>query len=249
MDDLGLLGIGIRKEGRNYTVDAQGAPAGAAQGATWERTLGKLVQDKAILDDAAGKEMLAKKGDVVLYKVINLWKFIPGIARISEKSKVACDITIIRYGVISTSAGGELFCTYGHDHAARLGEIYSVLAGKASLVMYLPGSNLTRVVRMGAGDEYYIPPDWVHRTYCGDEGTVLVGFVPHEAGHRYETVKGLGFPYHVFYDERTGKTTYKRNPKFEKAELEVLDAGSSLGAVRKYFENARELMKMLEREG
>jgi len=248
MDDSDLLGLAISRIGRSYSVGVRGFGAGEVAKASWKRTLAKMAQDRVILDYAAGKELIEKKGDPVVYDVVNLWKFVPKIAEATGKSGVNCDLTVISYGVISTAGSGELFCTYGHGHEKRLGEIYSVLAGKASLLMYLPGSNLTRVVRMRKGDECYIPPDWVHRTCCGDEGTVLVGFVPPEAGHDYGAVKGLGFPYHIFYDEKSGKMSYKRNPRFEKAELEVIDAAGTLGAVGKFFSDASGLRKMLERE-
>ena len=248
MEDTDLLEVSIWKQGKSYLVKPRGFGADAVASATWKRTLAKMAQDRVIFDQAAGKELIEKKGDPIVYEVINLWKFAPKIAELGRKSGIACDLTIINYGVISTSGNGELFCTYGHGHEKRLGEIYSVLAGKASLIMYLPGSNLTRVVRMGKGDECYIPPDWVHRTCCGDEGVVLAGFVPHAAGHDYEAVRALGFPYHVFYDEKGGKVSYKRNPRFENASLETVDAEGSLGAVKKFFTEPLELKIMLEKE-
>jgi len=249
MDNAELLGLDIARHRSDYVVKVRGMEEGPATPKVgWKRSLSRLVDDGVILDLKAGKELLEKEGDVTVYEVINLWRFLPGIGEISERSRVYCDITVLNHGVISTTGAGELFLTYGHDHTRRFGEIYSVLAGKGSLVMYLPGSNTTRVIRMKKGDEHYIPPGWVHRFCCSEEGVVLAGFVPHEAGHRYETVKNKGFPYHLFFDEHTRETAYIRNPKFGHAELEILDAGRGQGWVPKYFGAVMELRRQLEKE-
>jgi len=249
MEYAELLGLDIKRHRKNYVVKIRGMEEGPTTPKVgWKRSLSKLVEDRVILDYNAGKEFLETEGDVTIYEVINLWRFVPGIAEISERSRVYCDITVLDHGIISTTGFGELFLTYGHDHTRRFGEIYSVLAGKGNLIMYMPGINVTKVVRMKKGDEYYIPPGWVHRFYCSDEGVVLAGFVPHEAGHKYETVKGRGFPYHLFYDEEKGEVMYMKNPKFERAELEILDGSSGKGWVPKFFGAAMELRRQLEKE-
>ena len=236
-----LLGLEIVKRGRNYAVKVRGV----SEVAGWKRTLGKLVSDRVILDENEGRAFLEKSGDPVVYEVYNLSKSIPKLIEISERTKVYCDVTVLNYGVISNSGFGELFLTYGHDHEKPVGEIYSVLAGSGSLVVYKPNGNETVVVRMRAGDDHLIPPGWIHRFCCGDEGVVLAGFVPHEAGHLYDVVRMKGFPFHLFRDERTGEVLYRRNPRFERASLEVTEAKGSFDAVRKYLEKPMELRRMM----
>lgn len=248
MDNSGLLGLEVSRRKRSFEVRVRGAGGPPEPGAGWKRNLSKLVDDKVILDPDAGRRLIEKEGDIPVYEVIHLWKLVPEIAEISERSRVYCDITVLDYGVISESGFGELFMTYGHDHARRFGEIYSILEGEGNLVYYIPGSNKTRVVRMRKGDEHYIPPGWVHRFYCGSVGTVLAGFVSFEAGHRYETVKGRGFPYHLFYDEQKGEVSYMQNPRFPGAELEVVDAARRPSWVPKFFGAVMELRRQLEKE-
>jgi oxalate decarboxylase/phosphoglucose isomerase-like protein (cupin superfamily) len=248
MDNSELLGLSVEEKGKGYSVRVDGLGESALQNAGWERPLSKLVDDAVIFDQDAGRQFIEAEGDVNVYDVIHLWQLVPGIAEISERSKVYCDITVLNYGIISTTGFGELFLTYGHDHTRRFGEIYSILAGEGNLVMYLPGSNRTRVIRMREGDEHYIPPGWVHRFYCGRRGTVLAGFVSHEAGHRYETVKGRGFPYHLFLDEKKGEVSYLRNERFGDAKLEILDAVKRPSWVPKYFGAVMEMRRQLEKE-
>jgi len=248
MDNAELLGLGISRHARNYSVRVKGIDDAQMEKAGWKRTLSTLVNDHVILDAKAGNELIARDGDVVLYSVVHLWRFRQAISEISERSRIYCDITVLNQGVISTTKFGELFLTYGHDHTRRFGEIYSVLAGEGTLMMYLPGSNATRAVEMRTGDEHYIPPGWVHRFYCGREGVVLAGFVPYEAGHRYETVKGKGFPYHLFYDEGSQEFSYMKNQRFPGGGLDLSEAAKGSSWVPKFFGATMELRRQLEKE-
>ncbi len=245
MIDEELLGVKIRRAGKNFRVSLLGGPS---QGlVAWKRTLAKLIDDKVLLEPEAGKALMQRDGDVTVYEVMNLSKSLPALKAIDSKVKVACDITLLNYGIISATDTGELFMTYGHDHEKPFGEVYSVLAGSGFLMLYQPGTNVSRAVSMRKGDEYYIPPGWVHRSYCGDEGMVLVGFVPHEAGHNYDAVKGKGFPYHIFYDEAKQEAFFRHNPGFGKSELQVLRAKKRpIGAMEKYLVAPEELRRLLE---
>lgn len=238
-----LLGVAISRAGRNFSVSVAGPGPDVP---AWKRTLAKLVEDKVILEPDEGKALIKKSGDLLVYDVLNLSKSIPALKAVDETTGVACDITSIRHGVISTMGFGELFPTYGHAHEAQLGEIYSVLAGNGFLLLYQPGANATRAIRMGRGDEHYIPPGWVHRFYCGTEGVVIAGFVPHAAGHNYGAVKGKGFPYHIFYDMLRNETIFRHNSAFGPAGLQVVEAQKKpINAIEKYLNSPLELQRLL----
>ena len=241
-----LLGIGIKRAGRNFKVSLLEGNAGTEPPA-WKRTLAKLVEEKVVLEPEEGKALIEKEGDVLLYDVLNLSKSVPSLVEIDKRTGIACDVTVLRHGVISTGGFGELFPTYGHAHEAKLGEIYSVIAGNGYLLQYWPETNLTRAVKMGKGDEHYIPPGWIHRFYCGTEGVVVAGFVPHAAGHDYGAVKGKGFPYHIFYDVLRNETIFRHNPNFGPAQLNAVEAQKNpIGAIARYVSAPEGLRALLE---
>jgi len=249
LNERKLLGIVIHEKGKDYVADlSPELKEQVKEVVGWDRTLQRMVDDNVILYPEEGRKYIEKNGDPVVYNVLNLSKCVPKIIEISEKHKVYCDITVLNHGVISDGEFGELFLTYGHQHEQRFGEIYSVLAGHGLLLYYAPDTNVTIAVRMKEGDEHYIPPGYIHRFYCSSEGVVLAGVVPHEAGHDYEAVKQKGFPYHSFYNTRTGGYEFVKNPNFHGATLNVVKADGSLGAIEKYFSNPEEVRKMLEKE-
>jgi oxalate decarboxylase/phosphoglucose isomerase-like protein (cupin superfamily) len=232
------LGISIGQRGKNYRVRARGRSVG------WERRLGKLVADGVLLDGTAAKQLLAKRGDVVVYSVLSLGEFAPRIKEISEKWGINCDVTVLRYGVFSPTAEGELFCTYGHRHETRCAEIYTVLAGNALLALFDEKAALQRVVLMRKGDEHLIEPQWLHRLYCGaDSGAVVLGFVPKKAGHDYGAVQGKGLPYHPF---KADILRYERNPRYGGVALRVERGCKRIGATELFFKNPEKLKAMLE---
>ncbi|NYZ79390.1 hypothetical protein H0N99_04550 [Candidatus Micrarchaeota archaeon] len=217
------LGIEIKEQGKSYSVNYENASG-------WSRSLSRLVEDEVVFSMRDARELL-KKGDVVIYEVYNLWKTLPKIRELSEKTGINCDVTVLNHGIISTSGSGELFFTYGHRHEKCYSEIYSLLAGEAFLVSYEEDRKRTTMTHMEEGDEVLISPTSIHRLYCGRKGAVVVGLVPKEAGHNYEAVKGRGVPYAVFLKE--GQYEYPKNPKFKDVELELSDA--SKGRTLEYF--------------
>lgn len=232
------LGISIGQRGKNYDVKAHGKSVG------WERRLGKLVADGVLLDCTAAKRLLAKRGDIVVYKVLNLGEFAPRIKEISEKWGINCDVTVLDYGVFSPGAEGELFCTYGHRHETRCAEIYRVLAGNAILALFDEKAARQRVVLMRERDECMIEPGYAHRLYCGaDSGAVVLGFVPKKAGHDYGAVSGRGFPYHPFKAEIL---RYERNPRYGGVSLRVEHGCKRIGATELFFNSPEKLKAMLE---
>ncbi|QLJ52746.1 MAG: glucose-6-phosphate isomerase, cupin-type [Candidatus Fermentimicrarchaeum limneticum] len=229
------LGIKISEEGKNYTIDYENASG-------WRRSLSRLIDDDVVFSLKDARELLRKEGDVIIYDVYNLWKTIPRIKEISEKTGVNCDITVLNHGVISASDSGELFFTYGHRHEKGYSEIYTLLAGEAFLVSYEEGRQKTTMIHMEEGEEVLISPTSIHRLYCGRKGAVVAGLVPREAGHDYNAVKGKGMPYAVFL--KGGKYEYPKNPKFKDVEFELSEAGSGR-TLDLFFETPDEVKKLL----
>jgi oxalate decarboxylase/phosphoglucose isomerase-like protein (cupin superfamily) len=229
------LDIEIKEEGKNYTINYENASG-------WRRSLSRLIEDEVVFSLKDARELLKQQGDVVIYEVYNLWKTIPKIKEMSEKTGVNCDVTALNYGVISTSDSGELFFTYGHRHEKGYAEVYTLLAGEAFLVSYEEGRQRITIIHMEEGDEVLVSPSSIHRLCCGRKGAVVVGLVPKEAGHDYSVVKDRGMPYGVFL--RGGKYEYLKNPKFKDVELE-LSEGSSGRTLDLFFETPDEVKKLL----
>jgi len=229
------LGIEIKEEGKNYAINYENAVG-------WRRSLSRLIEDEVVFSLKDARELLKKQGDVVIYEVYNLWKTIPRIKEFSEKTGVNCDVTVLNHGVISTSGSGELFFTYGHRHEKGFSELYTLLAGEASLVSYEEQRRKMTVIHMEEGDEVLVSPTSIHRLYCGRKGAVVAGLVPREAGHDYEVVKGRGIPYAVFLKE--GRYEYVKNSKFQDVELE-LSEGSSGKTLDLFFEAPDEVKRLL----
>ena len=225
----------IKEEGKNYAVDYENAVG-------WRRSLSRLIEDEVVFSLKDARELLKKEGDVTIYEVYNLWKTIPKIKELSEKTGINCDVTVLNHGVISTSDSGELFFTYGHRHEKGFSEVYTLLAGEAFLLSYEESQRKTTVTHMEEGDEVLISPTSIHRLYCGRKGAVIAGLVPKEAGHDYEAVKGRGVPYSIFLKE--GKYGYMKNPKFKDVEFELSEAGSGR-TLDLFFETPDEIKKLL----
>ena len=229
------LGIEIKEEGKNYSINYENASG-------WRRSLSRLIEDEVVFSLKDARELLRQKGDVVIYEVFNLWKTIPKVKEMSEKTGINCDVTVLNYGVISPSDSGELFFTYGHIHEKGYAEVYTLLAGEAFLVSYEESRQKTTVIHMEEGDEVLISPSSIHRLCCGRKGAVVAGLVPKEAGHDYNIVKGRGMPYVVFLKD--GKYEYPKNMKFKEVELELSDASSGM-TLNSFFETPDEVKKLL----
>ena len=229
------LGIEIKEEGKNYSVNYENASG-------WRRSLSRLIEDEVVFSLRDARELLKKQGDVIVYEVYNLWKTIPKVKEMSEKTGINCDVTVLNYGIISTSDSGELFFTYGHKHEKGYAEVYTLLAGEAFLVSYEEDRQKTMMIHMEEGDEVLISPSSVHRLCCGRKGAVVAGLVPKEAGHDYDVVKGLGMPYGVFL--RDGKYDYPKNSKFKDVELELSEASSGR-TLEIFFETPEEVKRLL----
>jgi oxalate decarboxylase/phosphoglucose isomerase-like protein (cupin superfamily) len=229
------LGIEIKEEGKNYSVNYENA-----QG--WSRSLSRLIEDEIVFSMRDAREFLKKEGDVTIYEVYNLWKTIPRIKELYEKTGINCDVTVLNYGVISASGSGELFFTYGHRHEKGYSEIYSLLAGEAFLLSYEENRQRTSVTHMEEGDEVLISPTSIHRLYCGRKGAVIAGLVPKEAGHDYGAVKGRGVPYAVFL--REGQYEYPKSPRFKDVELELSEASSGR-TLEIFLETPDEIKRLL----
>jgi oxalate decarboxylase/phosphoglucose isomerase-like protein (cupin superfamily) len=229
------LGIEIKEKGKNYSINYENASG-------WRRSLSRLIEDGVVFSQKDAKELLKKEGDAVIYEVYNLWKTIPKVKEMSEKTGINCDVTVLNYGVISTTDSGELFFTYGHRHEKGYAEVYTLLAGEAFLISYEEDRQKTTVIHMEEGDEVLISPTSIHRLYCGRKGAVVVGLVPREAGHDYNAVKGKGMPYAVFLKD--GQYEYPKSPKFKNVELELSDAGSGR-TLEIFFETPEEVKRLL----
>jgi oxalate decarboxylase/phosphoglucose isomerase-like protein (cupin superfamily) len=229
------LGIEIKEQGKNYSINYENASG-------WRRSLSRLIEDEVVFSLRDARELLKKQGDVVVYEVYNLWKTIPKVKEMSEKTGINCDVTIINYGIISTLDSGELFFTYGHKHEKGYSEVYTLLAGEAFLVSFEEDRQKTTVIHMEEGDEVLISPSSVHRLCCGRKGAVVAGLVPKEAGHDYNAVKGRGMPYSVFLKD--GKYEYPKNPKFKDVELDLSDTSSGM-TLKSFFETPDEVKKLL----
>ncbi len=229
------LGIEIKEQGKNYSINYENASG-------WRRSLSRLIEDGVVFSQKDAKELLKKEGDIVVYEVYNLWKTIPKVKEMSEKTGINCDVTVLNCGVISTTDSGELFFTYGHKHEKGYAEVYTLLAGEAFLISYEEERQRTTAIHMEEGDEVLISPTSIHRLYCGRKGAVVVGLVPREAGHDYNAVKGKGMPYGVFL--RDGKYDYPKNAKFKDVELELSEAGSGR-TLELFFETPEEIKKLL----
>ena len=189
----------------------------------WERRVSKLIEDRVILDVEEAKEFMIKFNDPVIYEVYKLGEFLERFEKVTEKTGIACDITLLKHGIFSISRNGELFCTYGHKHKTEMGEVYHVLKNDCFLELSDIENFDTIIVKLKEGDTFFIHPKFLHRLICSPRKDCLViGFVPLEAGHDYDVVKNKGFPYHVFFDYSDGELKFSHNPKFGEVPLKLI---------------------------
>ncbi|MCD6402963.1 MAG: hypothetical protein J7K98_01385 [Candidatus Aenigmarchaeota archaeon] len=201
-----------------------------------------MVKDKVVLDPYAFKS--AKKRDKTIYLVYKLGESLEYFKRLSEKTGMHFDITLLRSGTLSGRASGELICTYGHKHEENRGELYFVLKNECMIELYDETSRETLVLSLPERSYIFIHPKFFHRLIAGKEDCVVLGIVPKDAGHDYSVVKNKGFPFHVFYDSKRGMLKYVHNPNFSGVSL-LIDkvlSKSSLTAILKRINTFRKLL-------
>jgi glucose-6-phosphate isomerase len=151
-------------------------------------------------DGKALDAMIAKRGDVTVYEVIDYRK---------EESDLAFGTTIMHPGKV----GEEFFLTRGHFHVRReCGEAYYTQSGEGLLLLETRDGEV-RTVEMKPGVCAFIPPDWAHRSInTGREKLVFAWFCATDAGHEYGEIAERGMRRLVL--DRGGKTAVVENPNF-----------------------------------
>lgn len=182
----------------------------------WKRFASQLIQDKVILDLENAEKMIKSKGDLVVYEQYNLWKSLERFKAIFEKTRIASDLTLLKFGVYSNSQEGELFSTYGHVHETYCGEVYYVLKNECFLILTEKQTFKTFIIKLKENDFLFIHPKFYHRTVCWKKDVLFATFYPEVAGHDYTSVKYRGFPFHLFLEKN--KLKIKENPNFKNCE-------------------------------
>jgi glucose-6-phosphate isomerase len=133
-------------------------------------------------DQRAFDTLLAEKGDVLTYKVV-------------ECRREGTDLFFGTTTMYPGTVGDEYFMTRGHFHARRdCGEIYYTQSGEGLLLLQSREGE-TRTLTMKPGTCAAIPADWAHRTVnTGDTPLVFVWCCSKEAGHDYGAIltRGMG---------------------------------------------------------
>ncbi len=186
----------------------------------WKRFASQLIQDKVILDLENAKKMLEAKGDVIVYEQYNLWKSLENFKNIFEKTRIASDLTLLKFGVYSNSKEGELFSTYGHAHETYCGEAYYVLKNNCFLVLTEKQTFKTFIIKLKEKDSIFIHPKFYHRTVCEKKDVLFATFYPEVAGHDYTSIKNKGFPFHLFLEKN--ELRIKENTNFKGCEYLII---------------------------
>lgn len=188
--------------------------------AGWKRLTSELVKDKVILDLENAKRMMKTKGDQIVYEQYHPWKSIERFKEIFRKTKIASDLTFLKFGVFSPSDNGELFSTYGHGHETECGEGYFVLRNNCFLVLTDKKTYETFILHLKEGDYTFIHPKFLHRSVCDKKNVLIATIYPEEAGHDYSIIKNKGFPFHIFLIKN--KIKIVKNPEFKKGKFELV---------------------------
>ena len=210
-----------------------------------KRYLSELLNDKVILDLENAKKLLEKKGDVLVYEVYNLWKFDEVAKNFLENFGLMMDVTLLKHGVFSLKEG-EAFCTYGHAHQKNLGEVYQILKNECFLLLAHKKTFNSYLIKLKEGYSFFIHPSFIHRLISGEKDSLILNFVPEDAGHDYDIVKNKGFPFHVFYDKNK-KLYFKENEKYPKAGLVLVENIKKLDALKLAQKNPEKLREILRR--
>ncbi|MCW1296753.1 MAG: hypothetical protein OH319_03675 [Candidatus Parvarchaeota archaeon] len=199
----------------------------------WERTLKKMIDDQVVLAREEGKKLVEKEGDLIAYEVFHL----------DEREGICCDLTLLRFGKIPVNKGGELFSTYGHAHNKEFGECYVCLKNDVFLILTDKEKMDTKIIKMGVGDVVFIHPRYMHRLTVKNADSLVLGFVPKEAGHDYDIIKNKGFPYHIFSD---GKIEFVCNEKYGVKKLIVKNSKKmKFDVIKTFLKNTEKLKDIL----
>jgi|YelNatPaOPRAMG01_1025707.scaffolds.fasta_scaffold01438_4 oxalate decarboxylase/phosphoglucose isomerase-like protein (cupin superfamily) len=234
------LGFLIKESGKEIKLDF------GRKVESKKRYLSELLKDKVILDLENSKKLLKKKGDVLVYEVYNLWKFDEFAKKFLENFGLMMDITLLKQGVFSLKEEGEAFCTYGHAHQKNLGEVYQVLKNDCFLLLTHKKTFNSYLIKIKEGYSFFIHPSFIHRLISGKKDSVILNFVPEDAGHDYDVVKNKGFPFHVFYDNKK-KLYFKENRKYPEAGLILVEKIEKFDALKLAKKNPKKLRKILRR--
>ena len=156
------------------------------------------------------------------------------------------DITLLKHGIFSLEENGEAFCTYGHAHQKNLGEVYQVLKNDCFLLLTHKKTFNSYLIKIKEGFSFFIHPFFIHRLISGKKDTIVLNFVPKDAGHNYDIVKNRGFPFHVFYGKNE-KLFFKENEKYPKAGLVLLEKIKKLNVLKLAEKTPEKLKEMLRR--
>jgi len=206
-----------------------------------KRFSSELVNDNVILDIENGKKMIGTKGDSIVYEVYHLGKTLDKFNSVYKKTNLLCDLTLLNFGVFSTSDDGELFMTYGHLHETAVGEAYTVLKNECFFVLTDKNSYKTYIVHLREGDSILVHPRFIHRMVSFKKDCLVVNFVPEKAGHNYGIVKNKGFPFHLFY--KNAKLEIVKNERYKTGEFELIKKVFSKIDPEKIFEKEPEKLK------
>ena len=194
----------------------------------WERRLNELLKDRVILS-----REVQKRDNTLVYTVFHL----------DEKYDVCCDATLLKFGKFSSEKRGELFSTYGHAHKKEFGECYLCLKNHVFLILTDKGNFDTKIIKMKEGNVVFIDPKYMHRLTIKDADALVLGFVPKEAGHDYNIIKKMGFPYHIFSNDRI---EFVCNERYGLKKLTVLSAKRiNLNPIHLFLRNTEKLKDIL----
>ena len=151
-------------------------------------------------DPQALEELIAERGDLTVYEVIDYRK---------EESDLAFGTTIMSPGKV----GDEFFLTRGHFHVRReCGEAYYTQSGSGILLLESRAGE-TRTVEMKPGVCAFIPPEWAHRSInTGRDKLVFTWFCATDAGHEYGEIQERGMRWLVL--DQGGKMVVAGNPNY-----------------------------------
>jgi len=213
----------------------------------WERRASKLVKDGVLLDIGKTRKLIRTRGNFVVYKVFNVWKFVDDVKNIAEKIGASSNITLLKHGIFSPGNQGELFSTYGHAHEKYYGEFYTILKNQCLIVLADRKSNETFIVNLREGDSIVIHPKFLHRMVSYKKDVLMFDTSPKEAGHNYKIIKNKGFPVHVFYHTKEGIIIFTKNPKYRKVKFKfVKKFKTKIDPIKLFEKNPRKLKDILE---
>ena len=215
--------------------------------ANWKRYVSEMIKDKVILDLKSAKDFLDKNGDMIVYELYNLWKSVKDVKKVYRSTGITCDVTCLNFGLFSNYNKGELFSTYGHAHEKDYGEVFKVIKNECFIVLADRKTYETYIAHLKEKDVIFIHPRFIHRLVSYKRDSIIINFVPKEAGHNYIIVKNKGFPFHLFYDKKKKKLEIKHNRKYSTKKYKILKRRKrSLDPMKLFEKNPEKLKDILE---